>query len=376
MSDLALLVILNAFSQDYITFPNGSFIKAKIVEIGAAEIKYKLYKSANDQLYSVGRNQVYNVRYENGMIDFLNGNTVWPNQSTNLTNVETFKSPQVAATTATTTAKKLSTPVAKTATPPATTAATAVPVDISKQLNLTPEQLQILKNMLDANAAAAAQQAPNQAVAAQNPATAPVAVQPVTPTQVQPYNQSMVTSIAGASPTNQSTANMVSSLLTKKPASSAVSTTGKTKRPTAFRNYGGLLNLNTVSEVYDQSEFVGFNFLVEKKIGKSDFGLGIDGSTISDYYILKKLDLPTDVLSKYNDFGVRFSYHLPIATFIDPYVSLRGLYYTEKYTNETYSDFDTDIILGGRLMYKNVGIVYEYCLNYEYSMLGISISLN
>jgi hypothetical protein len=250
-----------------------------------------------------------------------------------------------------------------------------VPSDLSKQLNLTPEQLQILKNMLDANAAAA-QQAANQAVLPQNVAPAPVAVQQPTPSQAQVNNQSMVTSVMGAAPTNQNTANVVTSLLTKKRTMAAVATNAKAKRPTAFRNFGGLINLNTVSEVFDETELVGFNFLIEKKLGKSDFGFGIDGSTISDYYILKKLDLPTDVLNKYNDFGVRFSYHIPITTFIDPYISLRGLYYTEKYNDETYSDFDTDIILGGRLMYKNVGIIYEYCLNYEYSMLGISISLN
>lgn len=371
---ILLSSIVNA--QDYITFPNGTFIKAKIIEVGSSEIKYKLYNSTNEQLYSVVRNQVYNLRYENGMIDFLNGNTVWPNKTTNLTNVETFKSAQVATVTAPTAPMK-SSPVPKPSVPATTsTTATAVPSDLSKQLNLTPEQLQILKNMLDANAAAAAQQAANQAVQPQNAAPVPVAVQQVALTQAQVNNQSMVTSVTGAAPTNQNTANVVSSLLTKKRTISTVATNAKVKRPTAFRNFGGLINLNTVSEVYEETELIGFNFLIEKKLGKSDFGFGIDGSAISDYYILKKLDMPTDVLNKYNDFGVRFSYHLPITTFIDPYISLRGLYYTEKYNDETYSDFDTDIILGGRLMYKNVGIIYEYCLNYEYSMLGISISLN
>ncbi len=67
---LSFLIYISSavLSQDYITFPNGNFIKVKIIEIGTFEIKYKLYNNPSDQLYSVARSTVYNISYENGLL--------------------------------------------------------------------------------------------------------------------------------------------------------------------------------------------------------------------------------------------------------------------------------------------------------------------
>ena len=80
---LSFLIYISSavLSQDYITFPNGNFIKVKIIEIGTFEIKYKLYNNPSDQLYSVARSTVYNISYENGKIDFLNGKTAYKKSS-------------------------------------------------------------------------------------------------------------------------------------------------------------------------------------------------------------------------------------------------------------------------------------------------------
>ena len=377
---LIIVLSLSVNAQDFITFPNGTFVKAKIMEIGVAEIKYKLFNSTNDQLYSVARNQVYNVRYENGVIDFLNGRTIQPAITTNLTNVETFKTPQVAATTAPKAAKKATPTNAGTAKPiTPTTATTAVPADLSKQLNLTPEQLQILKNMLDANAAAATAQQNTTSTAVQP--TAIVAAQSVSPTQVQAYNPAMASGITGSAQTNQNSQpakSIVSSLMAPRASSGNGMSIGKTRRPTAFRDYKSHIDFGGVSESYydeytDGSIFLGFTLTGESSIGKSDFGIGVDANFLSSSYYLNSLDLDTEYASNYTDIGLRLSYHLPLSTFIDPYIAIRGFYYDDEAYED--SDFDTDLIIGGRLMYKSFGLFYEYHFNYEYSKFGISFSL-
>lgn len=57
------------FAQDQIVKRSGQVIKAKVIEVGTSEIKYKLSDNIDGPLYSVDKNQVSKVIYENGHID-------------------------------------------------------------------------------------------------------------------------------------------------------------------------------------------------------------------------------------------------------------------------------------------------------------------
>lgn len=55
-----------AFSQDIIFKRNGSQIKGKVVEVGTTEIKYKIPDNLDGPLYSVDKNAINRIVYENG----------------------------------------------------------------------------------------------------------------------------------------------------------------------------------------------------------------------------------------------------------------------------------------------------------------------
>jgi hypothetical protein len=68
-----LLILLTAlffstivFSQDQIIKKNGQTIKAKVIEIGTVEIKYKLPDNPEGPLYAIDRNTVTKIVYANG----------------------------------------------------------------------------------------------------------------------------------------------------------------------------------------------------------------------------------------------------------------------------------------------------------------------
>ncbi|MEP7318790.1 MAG: hypothetical protein ABI921_08605 [Panacibacter sp.] len=69
----ALIVILLfsniVFSQDQIIKRNGQVIKAKVIEVGTSEIKYKLPDNIDGPLYAIDKNQISKIIYENGHID-------------------------------------------------------------------------------------------------------------------------------------------------------------------------------------------------------------------------------------------------------------------------------------------------------------------
>lgn len=64
--------------REFITLIDGRSYLVTISEVTATEIKYKAFKTTDDQIYSIPRGQVYNVRYENGTVDFLNGERYIP----------------------------------------------------------------------------------------------------------------------------------------------------------------------------------------------------------------------------------------------------------------------------------------------------------
>jgi len=58
-----------AFSQDTIFKRNGNQLKGKVVEVGTNEIKYKLPDNPDGPLYSVDKNTVNRIVYENGRVE-------------------------------------------------------------------------------------------------------------------------------------------------------------------------------------------------------------------------------------------------------------------------------------------------------------------
>lgn len=58
-----------AFSQDIIFKRNGNQLKGKVVEVGTTEIKYKLPANLDGPLYSVDKNNISKVVYEDGRVE-------------------------------------------------------------------------------------------------------------------------------------------------------------------------------------------------------------------------------------------------------------------------------------------------------------------
>lgn len=312
-------------SQDFITFPNGEFLKVKIIEAGTFEIKYNLYTSATNQQYTIERSKVYNVRYESGLIDFLDGRTVMmvSSQATvnNLQNLEQSVSggkqiqKQAASGAIEVTTAKTATPAtaAVTVSTPATVASAIVPPTTTtasiETINSTPEQS--IANLLSGSTATTARE-------------------------------------------KKSLYSLYTAQINKAETELAPAAEKKTKRPTAFRNYGGLINIGIISEY---SEFAGINFLLEGGIGNRDFGLGFEANILDMYY----------------EMGARLSHHLPVSTFIDPYYGLR-LFVAGEHDSQEFDEFGADFFIGTRLMFKKIGFFTEYHLNQEYLKSGISFS--
>jgi hypothetical protein len=69
---ITALFLLTAFftkAQDVITLKNGEEIKAKVLEVGLGEIKYKKADNPNGPLYTTSKTLVFMIRYENGTKD-------------------------------------------------------------------------------------------------------------------------------------------------------------------------------------------------------------------------------------------------------------------------------------------------------------------
>lgn len=66
---ILLLLSTNSWAQDVIVRTDESKLDAKIIEITPSTIKYKKYNSADDREYKVSKNDVLEVRYENGEVE-------------------------------------------------------------------------------------------------------------------------------------------------------------------------------------------------------------------------------------------------------------------------------------------------------------------
>jgi hypothetical protein len=56
-------------SQDEITFKSGDILKTRVIEVGTEEIVYKKFENLSGPSYSVNKNQVFMIKYENGSKD-------------------------------------------------------------------------------------------------------------------------------------------------------------------------------------------------------------------------------------------------------------------------------------------------------------------
>lgn len=63
---LMFITTLGLKAQDKIYKMTGEVLEAKVTEVGATEIKYKVFANQNGPIYTIGKNQVLKITYENG----------------------------------------------------------------------------------------------------------------------------------------------------------------------------------------------------------------------------------------------------------------------------------------------------------------------
>ncbi|TKC00848.1 hypothetical protein [Pedobacter cryophilus] len=63
------LGFLNASAQDKIYKTNGEVIEAKVTEVGATEVKYKVFANLNGPVYTLTKQQIIKVVYEGGKVE-------------------------------------------------------------------------------------------------------------------------------------------------------------------------------------------------------------------------------------------------------------------------------------------------------------------
>jgi hypothetical protein len=88
---LAFVLITGTISmvnaQDVITRKNGSEIRAKVVEVGLSEIKYKMYGNESGPTYTLPKSEIFMIKYETGNKDVFDNEPAQGNVSGNQNNV-------------------------------------------------------------------------------------------------------------------------------------------------------------------------------------------------------------------------------------------------------------------------------------------------
>ena len=67
-----LSTTVNLFAQDVITKLNGDEIQAKVLNINDTEINYIKWSNLNGPTYTISKNEVFMIKYENGEKDVFN----------------------------------------------------------------------------------------------------------------------------------------------------------------------------------------------------------------------------------------------------------------------------------------------------------------
>ncbi len=66
---LAIILTSQLFAQDKIYKIRGAVIKAKVIEIGTDEIKYRLYDSPDGPIYVVDKSALNRIEFADGRIE-------------------------------------------------------------------------------------------------------------------------------------------------------------------------------------------------------------------------------------------------------------------------------------------------------------------
>ncbi|HEX7367236.1 MAG TPA: hypothetical protein VF273_09070 [Pelobium sp.] len=68
---LLFLSVLNASAQDKLYKTNGEVLETKVIEVGVSDIKYKVFANLNGPMYTIGKDQVLKITYENGTTETI-----------------------------------------------------------------------------------------------------------------------------------------------------------------------------------------------------------------------------------------------------------------------------------------------------------------
>ncbi len=71
-----LIISTNSFAQDLIVKKNGDEVKAKIIEVGAKEVKYKNFTNQEGPNYVMDKSEILFVKYKNGEKEIFAKSTI------------------------------------------------------------------------------------------------------------------------------------------------------------------------------------------------------------------------------------------------------------------------------------------------------------
>jgi opacity protein-like surface antigen len=117
---------VSTFSQDVITKKNGDEIRAKVVEIGSTDVKYKRFGNETGPTYTLSKSEIFMIKYENGDKDMFNETVKKTNATDESKGVPVKATRSNQAVTTPTTTKAAAKPATAAAAP--TTGATAIPI--------------------------------------------------------------------------------------------------------------------------------------------------------------------------------------------------------------------------------------------------------
>lgn len=93
-----LISFLSSFSQDILVYKNGDEVKAKVLEVNTADVKYKKWENQSGPTYTVLKSELFMVKYQNGEKDVFKNETptqspVPPSQPTTPPGIEVAPAP-------------------------------------------------------------------------------------------------------------------------------------------------------------------------------------------------------------------------------------------------------------------------------------------
>ena len=69
ISFLILLFNLSAIAQDIIKLKDKTELKTKVIEVKESTITYKRFENLNGPIYTIGKNKIYQIIYQNGFVE-------------------------------------------------------------------------------------------------------------------------------------------------------------------------------------------------------------------------------------------------------------------------------------------------------------------